>query len=300
MEMYLEHGKLISRVAWEQMVGELKNELHAQKDTAILGKEWLAAFEHAVLQRAKRKCVGLLFSGGVDSSFIGYVLFKNKIPFTCYTAGFKDPGTKEPEDVIEAKKIAEYYGWKHRVCVLDLNELEPVVKRTVAMLGNVANPVSVGVGAVVVAAAEMAVADGVTVLFGGLGSEEIFAGYRRHDRAQEKGDLSDESWRGLAAMHERDLVRDSLIGGAMGISVPTPFMDERVIRIAMQLPDDVKIKDGHKKYILRELATEYGLAREFAFRPKRAAQYGSRMNKALARMAKRRVTSKTEYLLALQ
>jgi asparagine synthetase B (glutamine-hydrolysing) len=303
MEFYLTDGQLIDEHHWQAAIAQLQAAVQREPAPALdeQKRAWLTAFEQAVLTRVpKDGVVGLLFSGGVDSTFIGFVLAKHNIPFTCYTIGFKDPRTKDPEDIEEARRTATHYGWKHQWRVLSLEEMEPAVKRTAKILGDAANPVTVGVGAVVVAAAELAAGNGVHVLFGGLGSEEIFAGYHRHDKAQRSGGLDEESWRGLAAMYRRDLVRDARIGQAMGISVPTPFMDKRVITLAMRMPAEVKIVDGHKKYILRVMANEYGLEKDFAFRPKRAAQYGSRMHKAVSRLAKRAGMTEDAFISSLR
>jgi asparagine synthetase B (glutamine-hydrolysing) len=300
-EFYL-HGGLIDKEQWMAAILRLREESTVVQEVPldVLKRQWITAFEAAVLQRAQgAKSVGLLFSGGVDSTLIGFVLHKHKIPFTCYTVGFKDPKTKDPEDILEARKVAQHYGWQHKESVLELEEMEPYLQLTSRILGETANPVTAGVGAVVVAAAEMARADGVHVLFGGLGSEEIFAGYHRHDKAHLKGELHEEAWAGMIRMYQRDMIRDSKIAEALHISVPTPFMDPEVIKLAMRMPEDLKIKDGHKKYILREMAVAYGLAAEFAFRPKRAAQYGSRMHKAIARLAKRHELSEEEYVAQL-
>ena len=96
-------------------------------------------------------------------------------------------------------------------------------------------------------------------------------------------------------MHERDLIRDCKIGSALGITVLTPFLDSDVIRIAMSMPETEKIKKI-RKHILRVMAEEYGLQHEFAFRPKRAAQYGSRVQKAIARLAKEAGMSEEKYI----
>ncbi|HEX2557020.1 MAG TPA: asparagine synthase C-terminal domain-containing protein, partial [Nitrososphaera sp.] len=276
MELYLEQGQLVSREAWEEIVGKLKrtNSLSLE----VLKHTWMQAFEQAVLTRAKHsKSIGVLFSGGVDSTIISFVLSKHKIPFCCYTVGFKDPGTKQPEDILEARKIAKHFGWKHREILLDLKELEPVLRSTKEVLGDVANPVTVGVAGVVMVAGKIAVADGVDLLFSGLGSEEIFAGYHRHEKASRAGGLDEEGWRGLLKMYDRDLIRDVRVAQALNVPVATPFMDAEVMALALQMPSELKIKDGHKKYILRVMCEEYGLPHEFAFRQKKAAQYGSRM-----------------------
>jgi diphthine-ammonia ligase len=281
-EFYLQ-PELITPEAWETIIHDLRDQVARENIPSSLSESWSEAFTAAVLERARHENIGVLFSGGVDSTFIAFLLAKYKIPFTCYTIGFHDTGTKQPEDIHEAKRVAEYYGWKHKYRVLNMQEIGPIVQRVVGILGDAANPTSVGVATVVLAAAELAAQDDVRVLFGGLGSEEIFAGYQRHEKATV---IQDECWNGLLRMYDRDLIRDSRIAASLHIEVPTPFLDPKVIRLAMLMPGELKIKDGHKKYALRLIAEQAGLKHEFAFRPKRAAQYGSRVHKALYKLAR--------------
>jgi asparagine synthase (glutamine-hydrolysing) len=308
-EFYLHEGELIAKDAWGCAILALRADVQRAPPVPLaeLKDEWLVAFERAILERAnaaaknetKNGMIGVLLSGGVDSTLIAHVLSKNKVRFICYTIGFKDPRTKEPIDVSDAKECAARYGWEHRCQVLDLQELEPVIKETALMLRERADPVSVGIGTVVVAAARLAQQDGVSVLFSGLGAEEIFAGYRRHGKAHLRdgvNGLDEETWRGMLGMYDRDLLRDSRITAALHISVPTPFMDPAVMKLALRMPDDAKLKDGHRKHVLREMAVKYGLAAEYAFRPKRAAQYGSRVQKAISRLAKRNGLSEIPYI----
>lgn len=305
MEWYLQPA-LVAKDEWDAHIHMLKGgvteEIASGADPLsridALKRSWLGHFEQAVLARAaSRAPLGVLFSGGVDSTFIAFVLYRHGIPFTCYTVGFQDEGTKEPEDVVEAKRVVEHFGWQHMCRVFTLDELEPIVKETAKMLGDVATPVTVGVGTVVVAAAMLAAQDGVAVLFGGLGSEEVFAGYERHEHA---ADLESACWDGLLQMYARDMIRDTTIASALHISILTPFLDEQVLFWAMCMPASEKIRNGEKKHVLRVIAQEYGLPQEFAFRPKRAAQYGSRFDGALERFAKRQGLSKQAYITSLR
>jgi asparagine synthase (glutamine-hydrolysing) len=76
-------------------------------------------------------------------------------------------------------------------------------------------------------------------------------------------------------------------------------MEPAVIVLAMRMPEEIKIKDGHKKYVLREIAEETGLDHRYAFRPKRAAQYGSRVGKAISTLSKRARLSELDYVRIL-
>jgi len=297
MESYMTAGALIPEKDWRTHIDTLRTSVAdaTPMNEEDLMTQWMAAFERAVISRAQeaqdaKAQIGVLFSGGLDSSLICVVLQKNGIPFICYTAGYQDPTTKEPEDIIEARKVAQHYGWRHKEVVLTIDELKPTVEETVVALENyrkgLANPITTSVGAVVVAAARLAYEDGVTHLFGGLGSEEIFAGYRRHERARDiDQDINEECWRGLHKMYERDLLRDCALAAHLSITVHTPFLDDDVVRLAMMLPGSAKLVGDDNKAVLRAMAVRLGLDERFAARPKRAAQYGSRFNKGILRLA---------------
>ena len=50
----------------------------------------LAIWESVRKRVVGRKRVGIIFSGGIDSFLIAYMVKKMGVPFTCYTAGCKD------------------------------------------------------------------------------------------------------------------------------------------------------------------------------------------------------------------
>lgn len=312
MESYVVDGRLIAENEWKQRVSELRKDVDecAGLDTSFshLKKELV----NAVLVRAREildanKKIGLFFSGGVDSTLIGFILKQHGIPFTAYTVGFQDEGTKMPEDVEESLVVAEQLGFEQKIIMLTLDAADVVFKKSAEILKENTNVVSLGVGGVVLAAAQAAKKDGITHFFGGLGSEELFAGYQRHDLANKNSEaLQEECWNGLVAMWGRDLVRDCAIANALKISVHTPFLDPAVIRVGMAIPASEKIKakknekgvdEQVKKYCLRVVAEELKLPAAFAWRPKRAAQYGSRLDSALDKLAKKaNLSSKSDYI----
>ena len=98
-------------------------------------------------------------------------------------------------------------------------------------------------------------------------------------------DINKECFSGLRQMWGRDLVRDDTLAKNLEITVHTPFLDEELIKYAMQLPSKWKIVKDKKKVILREVAEEF--LGEFAWRKKKAAQYGSCFDKAISKLAKK-------------
>ena len=64
-------------------------------------------------------------------------------------------------------------------------------------------------------------------------------------------------------------------------------MDLGVIKAAMSLNPMHKLDKENKKIILREIAEDSGLEKEFAWRRKKAAQYGSNFVKGIDKLAKK-------------
>lgn len=244
------------------------------------------AIVEAIKKRIPSEKFGIFFSGGVDSSLISLIAKKYSKNFTCYTVGFQDEGTAEPLDLIYARSVAKELGLKLVEKTFNLAEAEKIIKKTVKLLPkpkevDVDYVVKVGVGAVVVAVMSFAKEK---IFFSGLGSEEIFAGYQRHEKVK---DVNAECWNGLMSMYKRDLIRDFTLAEKLNFTIETPFLDKEVIIEAMKFPAEKKINKEHKKIILREIAQDLGLPKEFAWRKKLGAQYGSRFDKAIDKLARK-------------
>lgn len=238
---------------------------------------------------------GILFSGGIDSTIISQVCKIAGGNFNCYTVGFRDELIGIPEDIKYAEIVSRQLMFPLTKRIYSLKESEEIIGKVVKLVKP--DIVNVGVGAVEYAAITLAKADGITSLFSGLGSEEIFAGYQRHAMAK---DVQNECWNGLHMMYERDLVRDMAISKHFGIKFIAPFLDPDMIRTAMQVPCEWKLDGEKNKLILREAAVELGIPEEFAFRKKKAAQYGSNFDKAIAKLAKKAgFEQKGEYIRSL-
>ena len=140
----------------------------------------------------------------------------------------------------------------------------------------------------------MAKEDGCKVIFSGLGSEEIFAGYERHKNS---ANINQECLSGLLKMYERDLYRDDVITMNNNMELRFHFWTQNWLIMHLKFQSKYKIKGETTKYILREIALQKGIAKEFAFRKKTAAQYGSKFDYAIGKLAKQhKFSSKSAYL----
>lgn len=293
----VKEGRLIPEDLWIKFVSGLENDFNSLETNNERVKRKVA---EAVVQAIKKRIVpkfGILFSGGVDSSLMAFACKQLKCNFTCYTVGIEGS-----DDIQWAKRVVDEYGFNFKYKILTLDELGHIVKNVVEIL-NDADIVKASVGSVLYAGGKLAILDNNNVLFGGLGSEEIFVGYQRHEAALQNNDfeaLHRECWNGLRNMWKRDLIRDFAIAKHLGLDLRTPYLDKDLIKTAMQVHPMLKLDKESKKIILREAAEFIGLKKEFAWRKKQAAQYGSNFVNGIEKLAKKNgFKFKKDYLQSL-
>lgn len=269
-------------------LGEIK------KKKEVIEKEVFGLVTDAIAKRIPDMKFGILFSGGIDSTVIAKICKELGVEFTCYVAALEEEGLKKAEDMEYAEKAAKEYGFKLKKVKVKLADVENYLKKVVPLIED-NNVVKAGVATVFYAACEQASKDSIKVIFSGLGSEEIFAGYERHKKSS---DINKECYSGLLKMYERDLYRDDVVSMYQGIELRLPFLDKRLVEYALKIPVKHKIEGEMGKMILRQAAHKFlGIKKEFAFRKKRAAQYGSRFDSAIEKLAKRKgFRFKSEYL----
>ncbi|MBP2029765.1 asparagine synthase (glutamine-hydrolyzing) [Methanohalophilus levihalophilus] len=269
----------------------------AEKECDTAAKELLELVEETTDIRIPDEPFGILFSGGLDSSLIATICKKvnPEAQFTCYTAGFGEES--EVPDVEHARRAAERLGVKLKIATLSLEQAEKYLQKLVPLLETTSVPM-VGVGLALYAATKAASEDGIKVLLTGSGADEMFGGYNRHKTAE---NLSEECLNDTLNIHIRDTYRDELIGSECGIIMRAPLLDRKVMEYALELPDECKMHDDENKYVLRLIAGKLGMTEETTHRPKKAAQYGSRSDKAIEKLAKKYGYScKSDYLESLK
>ncbi|MFA4887669.1 MAG: asparagine synthase-related protein [Candidatus Nanoarchaeia archaeon] len=248
----------------------------------------------AVEKRCKGR-IGIAFSGGIDSTLLAFICFTLKKDFILYNTGIKGSS-----DVEWATKIANFYNWNMKQQIYSIEEAEVILKKVVKIIPD-PTVTKTGIAAPEYAVLEMAKKDQIDTLFGGLGAEEIYAGYGRHKQALKDNRVHEECWDGLKKVYENDLLRDLAVINYFEINMQCPFLDKEVVKYSMQIHPQFKITEEHKKLILLETAVYLGLEKEFAYRPKKAAQYGSGFHFAIEKLAKKKgFKLKKEYLDSLQ
>ncbi|MFB6191044.1 MAG: diphthine--ammonia ligase [Candidatus Nanohaloarchaea archaeon] len=248
-----------------------------EKDVEEAAEEIRDRFLDAVEKRVPEGDVGLLFSGGVDSTMVAAALQQLEVDFTCYTAGIQHGNVDAPRDVEWAEEVAEEMGLELEAHEATLEEVEEAVPGIVDWISST-SPVKAGVALPF----HLALNGSEQVVFSGLGSEQLYAGYSR----QKQGALNQECLSGLRSLFHRDLYRDEVVAMRNGYELRLPFLDHELVEHALTVPGELKVSDQHRKLVLRKAAEKIGVPEKVAWRKKIAAQYGSNFDKALSRLSK--------------
>lgn len=237
--------------------------------------------------------VGIMFSGGIDSTILAYLSREMGTETTLYCVGHENS-----PDFKFAQKTARDMDLPIRLrkVIMDdvRNYLSPVLNAVEEF-----NLMKLGVGMPLYMAAEMAHEDGIKVMLSGQGADELFAGYHRYLKFyQEQGEDTQENLnKDIDNLYQVNLQRDDAVTMANGVEQRVPYLDRDVINISRNIPMKYKIngeEDNLRKCILREVARDLGVPEETVKRPKKAAQYGSGIDKMLRRILKEEDVIKQE------
>ncbi len=172
-------GKTSSRRYWQ---------LHAQRPAiAMTEAEWIEAI-HASLKAAVKKRlevsdvkVGVLLSGGLDSSLLVALLAEQGVPdLLTFSVGFEDQPEERGNEFEYSDAVANHFGTRHHQYHIKNSE---VLKRLPEAVDNMAEPM-VSQDAVAFYLLSEQVSKTVKVVQSGQGADEVFGGYFWYERMQ--------------------------------------------------------------------------------------------------------------------
>lgn len=265
-----------------------EQEYDEEEAAAEVKNRFLKAVEKRVPEDEE---VALLFSGGLDSTMVAAALQHLNKDFTCYTAGIQHGNTARPRDVEWAGKVADEMDLELESYESSLQEVEEKLPELADWISST-SVVKLGVALPF----HFALNGDEKVVFSGLGSEQLYAGYSRMENY-----LNRECLSGLRSLFHEDLYRDDVVAMRNRYELRLPFLDHELIEHALSIPGELKQRDDYRKYVLRRAAEKLGVPDEVVWRKKTAAQYGSNFDKAISRLAKNTgYDSKQEYTNSLR
>jgi asparagine synthase (glutamine-hydrolysing) len=247
--------------------------------------EWVFDAVRESLIRAVERCmagrqtVGVLLSGGVDSSIVTAIAARHAAAqgrtLTTFAVGLDGSG-----DLSAARSVAEHCGTHHHELIYTAEDAIEAVPQVVARLESF-DPTLVHSAVPNFFVSRLA-ARHAKVLLVGEGADELFAGYTHYGKIREGDLLHSELLETLQGMHIGGLQRVDRVAGALGVEPRLPFLDLDVVELAMALPPAWKLvtEERDAKWLLRR-AFDGWLPDEVLWRRKEQFGEGTGMNDVL-------------------
>ncbi|MFX1517555.1 MAG: asparagine synthase C-terminal domain-containing protein, partial [Promethearchaeota archaeon] len=235
--------------------------------------------------------VGLLYSGGLDSSIIAKILLSIMEPTSivlisvglsdCYdfktaSLGSRELGIDLHKYILTEEKVMKAI-WR-------LKQLN-IIHHPVAL--SIAIPIFLGMQ-------NLATDFNTKTIFLGQGADELFGGYQKYiEIYRSKGGVATEKTMidDLHSLQNDQILRERKIAQQFGLNIIYPYLDSDIIKRAKMYPITTHIEqtpEGEliRKALLRKIARKIGLPREITEQPKKAIQYGSGTVKLLRSISK--------------
>ena len=215
-------------------------------DVGEAARQVRAALEDSIRVRLDTDLtVGVVLSGGLDSTLT--LLHVREMHPDCVAFTIGTPGS---DDVSYARRVTRELRVDHEVIDVAPGDIRlPDIREAIRLselteYGDVINAV---VSRLLFARVHSC---GVKVVLCGDGSDELFGGYemyRQPDPALRQRLFQHK----LHNLERTELQRVDRTSMGQGVEARVPFLDLALVRLAMRLPIELKLRDGQDKWILR-------------------------------------------------
>jgi len=229
----------------------------------------------------------LAFSGGLDSTLVAQAAMLTSRRPELFTVGLEN----QPE-LQHAQQVADQMGLPITVRELTKKEVVNLLPDVVQATESI-DPTVVGVSLPFYATCQMARAKGLKHIVAGQLSDELFGGYARFEElAGNVATIKREVWESLVSASANDFEPGDKVAVTNGLGLRCPFAYLPLVQYALRIPAGfkVRVQNGQpvRKFILRKLASSWGLPASVVDRPKRAIQYSTGVMNVLEKEAKYR------------
>jgi asparagine synthase (glutamine-hydrolysing) len=243
--------------------------------------------------------VAVAFSGGLDSALTALLAKQANLDVELVSTGLS--GSPELQTV---EKYAKELELPIRVQTYAADSLEEYTRRILWLIEE-PDLMKVSIAIPLHWAAMLAAQNGHSIMLCGQGSDELYGGYYKYARildTEGRRSLLSALYRSIVEAPQVNYERDEQATSPSGVELRTPFADLDVIRFSFQIPLTYKVKSGNdvmRKWVLRAVAKQAGLAEDMVMRRKKAIQHGTGVENAIRKMAKKQDQSPESYLLCV-
>lgn len=252
--------------------------------------------------------LGVVFSGGVDSSLLAKICLDLKIPITLISAGVR--GFFKDEPFVDS--FAKELNLPLIKVVVEAGDIPPLIPKISTILEKIGinyqnqefnpkcgwenHPLQVSLAMPFYLAARAGVAQGINTFACAQAGDELFGGGSSH-LSVPPDQLNPVLSEAFNRLMEIDQVRDKAMFSNFGAQLLYPLADKEFSDYVLSLSPEYKIRvdlgEPGRKYIWRQLALRRGVPKENALRRKHAMQYSSGFWKEVVRVFSRSNTFPT-------
>jgi asparagine synthase (glutamine-hydrolysing) len=218
--------------------------------------------------------IGILFSGGIDSTIIAHVASKILDKIHAYTVGVD--GSK---DLLYAQQFAELYNLNHTIVKITLNEMIDILPNVIYALETFDAALIRSSVPMFIVCQKIKDEDLSEILLTGEGGDELFGGYEYLKDFQSNQLFNNELLNLLKVEHKTGLQRVDRIPYFFSIEARAPLFDRRLVEFSFKIPNQLKIYRKTdfgiaEKWILRK-AFEKEIPDKFIWRKKQKFSEGA-------------------------
>ncbi len=208
----------------------------------------------------RNRAEAILLSGGLDTSILAFI-GKPKIAFTVALKG------SHASDLYYSEKVSRLLGMEHKKMEFTSSEAFDALPEVIGILKtfDLALPNDLSI----YFALKLAKENNVSAVLTGDGSDELFAGYS-YMASLSPGDLE----RYIRGLSNNWHFSANDLGRALDIEIKQPFLDQDLVRFALEIGPELKVRQTIGKYILRK-SFEDSVPQEIAWRKKEPIEHGS-------------------------
>lgn len=251
----------------------------------------LKQLKQIIRELLKIDSVGILYSGGLDSSVIAKILTNYLSPSSIVAVCVGLPNSYDLQNAI---KGATELGLQLQPCFLTKDLVVESIQ-SLKQMNVIHNPVDLTISIpMFLGMKTLSNNRQINTVFLGQGADELFGGYEKYEQLYEKyGEeatnktmISD-----LKNLLDHQVPMERRIAEFLNINTFYPFLDPRMISSIQSLPVTshiIRSSQGTitRKALLRKMATKLSLSETITTQPKKAIQYGSGTVKLLRKYVK--------------